>query len=154
MSRPFLSGQASRWLLAFFFLAFAALSASAKELKLEAKLIWGTNDEKSPNPSHKPIDAVTAEKLRKVFKWKNYFVVTNQVKVVPSRGSNRFDLSKQCSIEVTELEGPRVEVKLIGEGKEVNKTIKPLQKGESITYGKDDKNDNAWFVIITELDEK
>ena len=100
------------------------------------------------------IDPATAEKLRKVFKWKNYFVVTNQVKVIPSRGSNRFDLSKQCSIEVTELEGPKVEVKLIGEGKEINKTVKALNKGESFTYGKDDKNDNAWFVIITELDEK
>lgn len=156
MSRPFLLRQASQRLLAFFLsvLSFVPLSTSAKELKLEAQLIWGTNDEKSPNPAHKPVDAATAEKLRKVFKWKNYFAVTNQVKVVPSRGSNRFDLSQQCSIEVTELAGPRVEVKLIGEGKEVNKTIKPLQKGESITYGKDDKNDTAWFVIITELDEK
>jgi hypothetical protein len=153
MSCSFLSSQVSRWLLAFCFFA-AAVPVPAKELKLEAKLIWGTNDDKSPDPSHKPIDPATAEKLKKVFKWKNYFVVTNQVKIVPSRGSNRFELSKQCTIEVTELEGPRVEVKLIGEGKEVNKTVKPLSKGESITYGKDDKNDNAWFVIITELDEK
>jgi hypothetical protein len=150
MSCSFFSSQASRWLLALVFFCVAALSTSAKELKLEAKLIWGTNDDKSPDPSHKPVDAPTAEKLKKVFKWKNYFIVTNQVKMVPSRGSNRFDLSKQCAIEITELEGPRVEIKLIGEGKEVNKTI----KGESITYGKDDKNDNAWFVIVTELDEK
>jgi len=154
MSRSLFSSQVSRWLLAFFFFFSVILSVSAKELKLEAKLIWGTNDDKSPDASHKPVDPGTAEKLKKVFKWKNYFVVTNQVKIVPSRGSNRFDLSKQCAIEVTELEGPRVEIKLIGEGKEVNKTIKPLSKGESITYGKDDKNDNAWFVIITELDEK
>jgi hypothetical protein len=76
------------------------------------------------------------------------------VKLIPSRGSNRFDLSKQCSVEITELEGPRVEVRLIGEGKEINKTIKPLSKGESFTYGKDDKNDSAWFVIMTALDER
>jgi hypothetical protein len=154
MSRPSFPGQVSRWLLAFFLCSIVPASVSAKELKLEAKLIWGTNEEKSPEPAHKPIDPATAEKLRKVFKWKNYFVVTNQVKMIPSRGSNRFDLSKQCVIEVTELEGAWVEVKLIGEGKEINKTKKTLNKGESFTYGKDDKNDNAWFVIITELDEK
>jgi hypothetical protein len=154
MSRSLFPGQVSRWLLAFFVFNAVVLSASAEQLKLEAKLIWGTNDDKSPNPSHKPVDAATAEKLRKVFKWKNYFVVTNQVKTIASRGSDRFELSKQCAIEVTELEGPRVEVKLIGEGKEVNKTIKPLSRGESITYGKDDKNDNAWFVILTQLAEK
>jgi len=152
MSRPIHSGQASRWLLSIFLLALTTSIASAKELKLEAVLIWGTNDEKSSDSRHKPVDLATAEKLRKVFKWKNYFVVTNQVKTIPSRGSNRFDLSKQCSIEITELEGPRVEVKLIGEGKEVNKTVKTINKGESFTYGKDDKNDSAWFAIITQLD--
>jgi hypothetical protein len=98
------------------------------------------------------VDLATAEKLRKVFKWKNYFVVTNMVKTIPSRGSNRFELSKQCAIEIIELEGPRVEVRLIGEGKEINKTVKTINKGESFTYGKDDKNDSAWFAIITQLD--
>jgi len=154
MSRFRISRQTARRLLALFLFAIATVSVSAEELKLEAKLIWGTNDDKSPDPSHKPVDPDMAEKLRKVFKWKNYFVVTNQVKIVPSRGSNRFELSKQCAIEVTELEGPRVEVKLIGEGKEVNKTIKTISKGESITFGKDDKNDCAWFAIITQLGDK
>ena len=154
MSRFRFSRQTARWLLVLFLFGIATASVSAEELKLEAKLIWGTNDDKSPEPSHKPVDPAMAEKLRKVFKWKNYFVVTNQVKIVPSRGSNRFELSKQCAIEVTELEGPRVEVKLIGEGKEVNKTIKTISRGESITFGKDDKNDCAWFAIITQLGDK
>ena len=154
MSRLSSSRQASRWLLAFFLFSILTVSVSARELKLEAKLIWGTNEEKSSEPSHKPVDPATAEKLRKVFKWKNYFVVTNQVKTIPSRGSGRFDLSKQCTIEITELEGPEVELKLIGEGKLINKTKKKLNKGEWFAYAKDDKNDSAWFVIIAELDEK
>ena len=152
MIRPTFHGQAPLRLLSLLLLALVPSVASASDLRLEAMLIWGTNDEKSPVPSYKPVDAAAAEKLRKVFKWKNYFVVTNQVKTIPSRGSSRFDLSKQCSIEITELEGPRVEVRLIGEGKEVNKTVKTINKGESFTYGKDDKNDSAWFVMITQLD--
>jgi hypothetical protein len=131
-----------------------ATSALASDLVLEAKLIWGTDDEKSPNKNHKPVDPATAAKFRKVFKWKNYFEVNRVVKKVPSRGSNQFKLSKQCTIEITELEGPRVEVKLIGEGQPVNKTIKTLSKGQSFTYAGDDKNDTAWFVVVTELDDR
>jgi len=154
MSQRLLSCQAGRWLLAFLLFSASVPPTTAAELKLEAKLIWATNDDKSPDPSHKPVEPATAEKLRKVFKWKNYFVVNRLVKVVPSRGSNRFELSKQCTIEIRELEGPRVEVKLIGDGKEVHKTTKSLSKGEWFTYAGDDKNESAWFVIITELDEK
>src|SRR5262245_31008571 len=154
MSQRLFSCMAGRGFLVFLLLCGSVFEAPAAELKLEAKLIWATNDDKSPDPNHKPVDAATAEKLSKVFKWKNYFVVNRLVKVVPSRGSNRFELSKQCTIEIRELEGPRVEVKLIGEGKEVHKTTKALSKGEWFTYAGDDKNESAWFVIITELDEK
>lgn len=148
------SSLAGRLILSGLVLWSTIPSAFAAELKLEAKLIWATNDDKSPDPNHKAVDPATAEKLRKVFKWKNYFVVNRVVKTVPSRGSNRFELSKQCTVEIRELEGPRVEVKLIGEGKEVHKTTKALTKGEWFTYAGDDKNESAWFVIITELDEK
>jgi len=154
MSLRLFSSRGGRCLLAFLVLCGSTLESTAAELKLEAKLIWATNDNTSPEPNHKPVDPATAEKLRKVFKWKNYFVVNRLVKVVPSRGSNRFELSKQCTVEIRELEGPRVEVKLIGEGKEVHKTTKSLSKGEWFTYAGDDKNESAWFVIITELDEK
>ena len=154
MSLRLFSSRGGRCLLAFLVLCGSTLESTAAELKLEAKLIWATNDNTSPDPNHKPVDPATAEKLRKVFKWKNYFVVNRLVKVVPSRGSNRFELSKQCTVEIRELEGPRVEVKLIGEGKEVHKTTKSLSKGEWFTYAGDDKNESAWFVIITELDEK
>ena len=127
---------------------------SAAELTIEARLIWATDDQTSPDPKQKPVDSNTAERLRKIFKWKSYFVVNRLVKKVPSRGSNRFELSKQCTVEIRELEGSQVEVKLIGDGKEVHKTNKQLSKGEWFTYAGDAKGQNAWFVIIAELDEK
>jgi hypothetical protein len=116
--------------------------------------IWATDLPNSPNPKHKPVDAATAERLGKTFKWKHYFVVQSMVKDIPSRGNATFELSKKCTVELKELEGPRVEVTLIGEGKPVHKTVKALSKGESFVYSGDDKNETAWFVIITDLDEK
>jgi hypothetical protein len=148
-SRPVL-----RVSVALLLLAGSTVQTFAANLKLEAKLIWGSDDAKSPNPEHKEVDAATKEKLRKVFKWKNYYVVNRITKPVPSRGSNKFELSKECTIEIKELEGPRVEVKLIGKGKEVHKTTLNIEKGQSVVYSGDDTNQSAWFVIITELADK
>src|SRR5829696_2638823 len=145
MSHRLFFSRLARCFLVFLLLAGSVLQTSAAELKVEAKLIWATNEDKSPDPKHIPVDPATAEKLRKVFKWKHYFVVNRMAKVIPSRGSNRFELSKKCTIDITELEGPRVEVKLIGDGKPVHKTVKQLSKGESFIYSGDDRNESAWF---------
>ena len=36
------------------------LEASAADLKLEAILVWGTNEATSPNPKHKPVEPLLA----------------------------------------------------------------------------------------------
>lgn len=154
MTSPIFSGRTCRLLSIGLFLALATAVAQAKELKLEAKLIWGTNDEKSPKKEHVKVDEATAEKLRKVFKWKNYFVENKVVRVVPNRGSNKFELSSKCTIEITELEGPKIEVKLVGNGKPVHKTVLTISTGQSVVYSGDDKNECAWFAILTELNGK
>ncbi|MCI0745756.1 MAG: hypothetical protein L0Y58_10155 [Verrucomicrobia subdivision 3 bacterium] len=126
----------------------------AEDLKIETKLIWATNGEKSSDPKHKLIEGQLAEKLRKIFTWTNYFEISRQTGVVPNRGTKAFKVSEECVVEITELEGPKVEVKLIGKGKSVNKTVKALSRGEFFTLGGDGKNGTAWFVIISQLDEK
>lgn len=153
---PFRPSPAALWrrLLAGLLLLGLPLALSAKEIRVEAKLVWGTNDEKSPKKEHVPVDKVTAEKLRKVFKWKNYFVENKVVGTIPNRGSNQFKLSPHCTIEITELEGPKVEVKLVGNGKDVHRMVKEIKKGEWFVYSGDDRNECAWFAIITELEEK
>lgn len=154
MSRPIPVSRSLRSTLLAGLLASFAFSVQASELKLEAKLIWGTNDEKNTKKDQPPVDDVTAAKLRKVFKWKHYFLVNKQTKVVPSRGSNKFKLSEDCTVEITELEGPRVEFQVIGKGVPVHKTIKELGRGEDFVYSGNDKNETAWFVMITDLDKK
>jgi hypothetical protein len=135
-------------------LVFGSTALLAANVKIEAQLIWATDANHSPNANHTPVDPAAAERLRKAFKWKNYFVVTNLVKDIPSRGSVPFQLSKKCTVEIRELEGPKVEVVLIGEGKPVTRAIKSLNKGESFVYSGDDKNQTGWFVMITELEQK
>lgn len=138
-----------------FLLCFAfAVPLQAAELKVESRLIWGTDDEKVSDPKVKPVDNATAEKFRKIFKWKHYFEVNRQTTNIPSRKNKKITLSPKCAIDIKELEGPKVEVTLFGEDKAVNKTTYPLSKGQSFTIAGECKNGSAWFVLITELDEK
>lgn len=137
--------------LSLFGLALLVLptAAQAEEIKVEARLIWGTNEDKSQKPKHKPVDEETAKKLRKIFKWKNYFLETSETVVVPHRQSKRIKLSEHCEIEIKEMQGAPVEVNTYGKGKWINKTTKSLNQGEWFVLGGDDKDQCAWFVIIS-----
>ncbi len=139
--------------LALMFL-IPAMPAKAANLKLDIYLVWASNDEKVPNSKFKKLNEEMANKLKKIFKWKYYFEINKQNGEVQSRSTKKFNVSKKCDIEITEMEGPKVEVKLFGEGKLINRTIKSLTKDELFTIAGEDKNETAWFVIIKLLEEK
>lgn len=141
------------WLLGLVLSACLTGITLASDLKVEGRLVWGTNDKTSPNPKHKQVDEATRRNLRKALKWTNYFEVNRQVIVVPSRGTNSMAMSKECVVEVQELQGPSVKVRLIGKGTPWVQVTKDLSPGESIVLAGEDKHDTAWFVIITELEE-
>jgi hypothetical protein len=130
-----------------------AICAKAANLKLEIYLVWGSNEEKLPDPKYKKLNEDLAKKLQKIFKWKHYFQINKQNAEVPSRATKRFKVSDKCDVEITEMPGPQVEVKLYGEGKLINRTIKALTKDERLTIAGEDKNETAWFVIIKLLQE-
>jgi hypothetical protein len=127
-------------------------AASAADIKIEAVLVWGTNDEKPQDANLKVLDKQTTERLRKVFKWKNYFEVNRKAATIPSRTSSKITMSKECELEITEMEGPKVAYRLIGKGNPVNKTVAALSKGESIVIAGEGVNETAWFVVITETE--
>ena len=132
-------------------LAFSSLlcNAVAAERKMEARLIWGTNEDKSPDPKHKPLDADLAKKLREMpLKWKNFFEVNRQVFSINTNSYTNLVMSKQCTIEVKDKGANNVTVKLYGQGKQVNRVDKPLPKGEVLTIGGDAKDNNAWFIVV------
>jgi hypothetical protein len=137
--------------LGFVALAFAAMlgTAAAADRKMEARLIWGTNEEKSPDARHKPMDGDLARKLREMpLKWKNFFEVNRQVFSINTTGYTTVVMSKKCTVEVKDKGGNNVTVKLYGEGKQVNRVDKPLPKGEVLTIGGDAKDNNAWFITV------
>lgn len=127
--------------------------ASAADLRLEAILVWGTNEATSPDPKHKPVEPQLAKKLRSVpFKWANYFEVKREEIVVPPAGEKKKRMSKDCEIKVRNMGKSVVEVSLIGKGEPVGKVTQALPKGELLVTGGNAENFTAWFVVLKQLD--
>lgn len=122
---------------------------------VEAQLIWGTNDEASPKPNHKPVEAKIAEKLQKApFKWKNYFEEERKCKTLAKAAPVRVELSKSCAVDLTYLGNDKLEVNLIGDGKPLRKIKETVAKDNFIVIGGDVKDNTAWIVLIRKVEKK
>jgi hypothetical protein len=146
--------------LAWFSVALAGLllcaapgASPGPNLKLEALLIWGTNDTQSPDPKHKPVAEDVLKKLQELpFKWSTYFVVNRKVLEVPLRGSSRVSMSEKCDIEVKNLGNATVEVSLFGKREHLLKRTQPLPKGDTLVLGGNAPNATSWFVVLKQTE--
>jgi hypothetical protein len=117
--------------------------------KLEAILIWGTNDPAPNDPALKPVDPRTARKLGKLpFKWKSYYEVKRVAFEVAPGKRRRVTLSEECEILVRTVEGDTVELALRGKGKPVGKVTQSLPLGQDLVTGGNAENLSAWFVVL------
>jgi len=118
-------------------------------LKLEALLVWGTNDAASPDPKHKPVEPAIRKKLQELpLKWNNYFEVSRKAIEVPGSSSKKVSLSEKCDVEVKNLGGSTVEVSLFGRGSQVLKRNQSLPPGETLVLAGKAPNETAWLVVI------
>jgi len=141
------------WIFAAFFLQVTvAAHAADGDMKLEAHLIWATNDKEDPNPKHKPVAREILEKLKQLpLKWANYFEV-NKVNIeIPKGDSRKAKLSDKCEIEVKNVDGKQVEVALLGKGDPVWKRIQSLPNGETLILGGNAPNSTAWLVALKRI---
>jgi len=131
------------------------LPTLAAERTLEARLLWATDDEKSPDPSHKKVEDALAQKLKIMpLKYKNYFEVTRKIFTINDANYVKVEVSKQCYIEVKDKGENRVTVKLYGEGKLTKRVDSALPKGETVAIAGDDKNGTAWLVVVCPVEGK
>lgn len=125
----------------------------AGELKLEAILVWGTNDEKSPDPNHKPVGERLEKKLKKLpFKWAHYFEVSRKKFSLAEGQVEKVELSKECRIEVRSVGKEAVEVQLFGKGKLVSKISQAMTKDECLVTGGNAPDVTAWFVVLRQAE--
>ncbi len=128
--------------------------AAPADLGLKARLIWGTDEPKPEGKNLQDLEPALREKLRKVFKWKNYFKVSEHPITLARHQPTHVRLSHKCEIEVSYADDATIEVKLFGEGKHtgtVHKSAEALRKGQLAIIAGDDKEKygDAWFVVIS-----
>ena len=144
----------SRWaglgragLTALIFLSVLGL-AQATGVKTKAVLIWGSNDETSPDPKHKPVDPVLGKTLAGIFKWKYYFEVRKTEATIAEGATNSFVMSEKCIVEVKNLGSNSISVALFGDGKLGSKGKHPFPPGYQVTLAGPVENNTAWFVVL------
>lgn len=131
---------------------------AADDFKVEARLVWGTDQPKPDGKKFTSLDDLCRDKVRP-FKWTNYWVV-NTVSAPVSHGNPQLvQLSPKCAIDLNDLGNGNVEIRLfeLKEGaqpklvKPVQHSLKALKNGEYLILAGDDKKvwDDAWFVILT-----
>jgi hypothetical protein len=134
-------------------LGMTALPVHAADLKVEARLIWGVNDEK-PTVKCEPLDSALCDKLHRTFKWKNYYEITNKTASIAVNKSADLRMSDACVIRVLNTGGSRVEVSCIGHGKQVHKGTYTLVPPQWLVLGGNGSNNTAWFVGLRAIDGK
>jgi hypothetical protein len=136
-------------------IAFSALTlaAGAADLPLEARLIWGSNDEKE-TVKYEPLDPALSDKLHRMFKWKNYYEITNVNTRIALNQSGDLKMSDACTIRVKNMGATRVEVSCIGHGKEVHKGTYTLDPPQWLVLGGNSNDNTAWFIGLRAVDPK
>jgi hypothetical protein len=129
-------------------LLLAVMSTQASDLKLEAKLIWGSND--PTNKVQHPVvkDAKLSAHLRRIFKWENYYEINTKSVSIPHAKTSDLQMSEKCKLEIKNLGGNRIDVSCIGKGKPVSRGTHSLSPGQWFVLGGNDKNNSAWFIVM------
>jgi len=140
--------------IALLMLGCAEMHAQSAEMKLQAYLVWGTDDTKPPEgKNYKPVNPEIKNKLRELpLKWTNWFEVNRKDFVAPQGAMKEVSISAKCQLHVRKMVGPELEVTLIGKGKEVVKRKQALPKGEMLVLGGNAPNSTAWLVVLKRIE--
>lgn len=128
-------------------------SADIGNYEFRAQLIWASNDNLDSS-NLKPLDPKTTEKLRKVFKWQNYWEINRKYVELMSEEREIAKISADCEVSLKKIKSDdesKVEVVLFGKQNPIVKKTQPIQMNECLVLAGPDKDGTAWFVILTRI---
>ena len=143
-----------RWVLAGLFVVGCAhlRAQAAEELKLQAQLVWATDDPKPPEgKNYKAVEPEIRKQL-KALKWRNYFEVKRIDFTLAPVATKKIALSDKCELDVKNNGNSNLEVTLFGRGKEAARQKQALPKGEILVLAGNAPNETAWLVIVKRIE--
>lgn len=125
---------------------------AAEELKLQAQLVWATDDPKPPEgKNYKAVEPEIRKQL-KALKWRNYFEVKRIDFTLAPVATKKIALSDKCELDVKNNGNSNLEVTLFGRGKEAARQKQALPKGEILVLAGNAPNETAWLVIVKRIE--
>jgi len=99
-------------------LCSSLLAEGPADLHMRVQLVWGTDGAPPEGTKYNPLELQIKNRLARVFKWKNYFLIHEQKFVLGAQDDEkRLKLSAKCEIELKRLDSSTLQIKLFGEGK-------------------------------------
>jgi hypothetical protein len=143
-----------RWFTAgLFLLGCTRLSArAAEDLKLQAQLVWATDDAKPPEGKNYKAVEPGIQKQLKALKWRNYFEVKRIDFSLAPVSTKKIALSDKCELDVKHTGKENLEVTLFGRGKQAAKQTQALPKGDILVLAGNAPNETAWLVIVKRVE--
>jgi hypothetical protein len=140
--------------IALALLAGGQFRTQAAEMKIQAFLLWGTDDSKPPEgKAYRAVEPDVRLKLKDLpLKWTNWFEVNRKDFSLAQGETKEVPISEKCQLNLTRFIRHEVEVTLIGKGKEVVKRKQSLPKGEMLVLGGNAPNSTAWLVVLKRLE--
>lgn len=137
-----------------FLLATSSRAGDSTNVTVQAQLVWGTNLKESSSKDHKPIDGKTAEDLKKVFKWENYFVIKTETLDLVKGRQQTVKMSDQCAVEIKAVGDDKFEVVFVGKGERLAKGTQKMPPGEKVFLMGVSENESSWLIVLKQKKEK
>ena len=139
-------GIASILIALFFFIDSGITSVKPDTIEVTASLVLGTDKEKK---SGKKVSGSIRKRLSKIFKWSNYYKLSDKKFSIPDNKTKSTVLSKKASIKVSNRKEGKISVSLFSEGKMLIQKRQNLRSGSYMVLAGESTGDSAWFIVIS-----
>ena len=130
----------------FLFIDSGITSVNSDTIEVTASVVLGTEKEKK---SGKKVSNSIRKRLSKVFKWSNYYKLSDKKLSIPDGKTKSTVLSKKASIKVSNRKEGKISVSLFSEGKMLIQKSQKLRIGSYMVLAGKSTGDSAWFIVIS-----
>ena len=123
------------------------VSLKADSITLSSKLVLGTSKQQEGS---KKVSESIRKRLSKVFKWSNYYELTNKNLTIEDGNTKTTKLSKNASIKVSNRKNGNISVSLFSGGKMLLQKTQRLRSGSYMVLAGKSTGDSAWFIVISQ----